>query len=42
MVIYLTDGVAALSSHYWHVDREPFVHFWKLWHICSRLSYLVF
>jgi hypothetical protein len=38
VAIHLTDGMAALLGHYWHVDREVFVHFWKLWHIRSRLD----
>jgi hypothetical protein len=21
-----------------HVDREVFVRYWKLWHVCSRLN----
>jgi hypothetical protein len=34
--MHFTDGVAALLGHCWHVDREVFVRYWKLWHVCSR------
>jgi hypothetical protein len=38
VVIQLTDGVAALSGHYWHVDHEVFVCYRKLWHVCHRID----
>jgi hypothetical protein len=38
VTIHLTDDVAALSGHCLHVDREVFVCYWKLWHVCSRLD----
>jgi hypothetical protein len=38
VAIHLTDGVAALSGHYLYVDREVFVRYWMLWHVCSRLD----
>jgi hypothetical protein len=38
VAIHLTDGVAAISGHYSHVDREVFVRYLKLWHVCSRLD----
>jgi hypothetical protein len=38
VAIQLTDGLAALSRHCWHVDREVFVHYWKLWHVYHRID----
>jgi hypothetical protein len=38
VAINRTDGVAALSGHCWHVDREVFVRYQKLRHVCSRLD----
>jgi hypothetical protein len=38
VAIHLTDGVAALSEHCAHMDREVFVRYWKLWHVYSRLD----
>jgi hypothetical protein len=35
VAIHLIDGVAALSEHCSHVDREVFVRYWKLWHVGS-------
>jgi hypothetical protein len=28
-------GVAALSGYRWHVDREVFIRYRQLWHVCS-------
>jgi hypothetical protein len=44
MVISLTGGMAALSGHCWHVNREVFVRYWKFWHIRSMPddTFLVF
>jgi hypothetical protein len=30
VAIHFTDGVADLSGHCWHVDREVVVRYWKL------------
>jgi hypothetical protein len=38
VAIHYTDGMAALSGHCWHVDREVFVLYRKLWHVYSSLD----
>jgi hypothetical protein len=38
VTIHLTDDMVALSGHCSHVDREVFVRYWKLQHVCSRLD----
>jgi hypothetical protein len=38
VAIHLTDGVAALSGHYWHVDHEVFVRYQKLWHVYYKID----
>jgi hypothetical protein len=34
--IHRIDGVASLSRYCWHVDREVFVRYRKLSHVCSN------
>jgi hypothetical protein len=36
--IHYIGDVAALSGYCWHVDREDFVRYQKLWHVCGTFD----
>jgi hypothetical protein len=38
VAIHVTNGVAALSGYYWHIDREALIRYRQLWHVCHRLT----